>query len=64
MRWPWWRPASGQVEAQKAIKDAAESLERVKARDPEVRAVSKVLRNIRENNHFAEQLQSIISGGR
>lgn len=64
MRWPWWGPASGQPKAKKAIQDAAESLERVKAREPEVRAISQVLKNIREQNHFAEQLQSIISGGR
>lgn len=49
--------------SQQAILDAAESLRETKARDKEVHAVSKTLKEIREKNHFAEKLRIIMEGG-
>lgn len=49
--------------SQQAILDAAESLRETKARDQEVHAVSKTLKEIREKNHFAEKLRIIMEGG-
>lgn len=64
MRLPWGKPKkTGYVKSQQAVRDAARSLERVKARNPEVHEVSKTLKDIRERNHFAEQLQVIMEGG-
>jgi len=50
-------------DAEKALKDASANLRRVKARSPEVSEVAKKLREMRERNHFAEQLQVIIDYG-
>jgi hypothetical protein len=60
---PWKRKKNGSVRSQQAILDANKSLERVQARDPEVHAVSRALKTIRERNHFAEQLRTIMEGG-
>lgn len=51
------------VESQQAILDATSELRQVKARDPEVHAVSGALKHIRERNHFAEQLRIIMERG-
>jgi hypothetical protein len=45
-----------------ALAEATEQLRIVKARTPEVKAVSTALRAMRERNHFAETLQVIIEG--
>lgn len=63
MRLPWQKP-KGSAKSQQAVLDATRSLEEIRSRNPEVHAVSKALRKIREQNHFAEQLQSIMGGGR
>jgi hypothetical protein len=62
--WPFGRKRrESMTESQKAVKEATQSLKRVQERDPEVRAVSKTLKDIRERNHFAEQLKIIMEGG-
>jgi len=64
MHLPWRKPKkNGNIRSQQAVLDATQSLERVQSRESEVRAVSKALKDIRERNHFAEQLQ-ILMGGR
>lgn len=60
--WPFRRNKNIK-ESQQAILDATKSLRDVRSRDPEVHAVSRTLREIRERNHFAEQLQIIMKGG-
>lgn len=61
--WPFQRKRNKTMEdSQKAVLDSLESLKQVQAREPEVRAVSKTLKDIRERNHFAEQLQAIMGG--
>lgn len=50
-------------DSQQAILDATKSLREVRSRDDEVHQVSGALRNIRERNHFAEQLQVIMERG-
>lgn len=62
MRLPWRKRKNGTVKSQQAVLDAQQSLRQVKAREPEVRAVSRTLKDIRERNHFAEQLQAILGG--
>ena len=52
------------TESTKALAEAQESLERVRARTPEVLVVAHSLRNIRERNHFAETFKNILEGVR
>jgi len=52
----------GLVESEEALRDANINLRRVRSRDKEVREVAGALREIRERNHFAEQLQEILGG--
>jgi hypothetical protein len=47
-------------EAEDALKDAENGLREVQKRNPEVQRVSRSLRELRERNHFAENLQAII----
>lgn len=51
------------IESQQAILDATKKLREVKARDEEVHQISGALRNIRERNHFSEQLKVIMERG-
>lgn len=46
-------------EAQRAVEEATKKLHEVKKRGKEVSAVSKALREIRERNHFADQMEEI-----
>lgn len=48
------------ADADKAIQDAQTNLKRVERRGSEVSKVSDALREIRERNHFAEQMEDII----
>lgn len=50
------------LEAEIANIDADRNLKRVLDRDPEVKAVARTLRVIRERNHFAEQLDEMMRG--
>lgn len=45
--------------AQKALEDAKKNLREVQQRGTEVSAISNALREIRERNHFAEQMEEI-----
>lgn len=60
---PFRRNKKNLVESEQAMLDADSSLREVEARDPEVRRVAKTLKEIRERNHFAEQLRTIMEGG-
>ena len=59
MWFPWRSRKSGE-DSEKALKQAEENLFQVQKRGEEVRAISEALREIRERNHFAEQLEEII----
>jgi len=48
------------VEATEALEDAKKNLQEIKQRSGEVSRVSNALRDFRERNHFAEQLEAII----
>lgn len=59
--WPLPRRRSKATEeATKALKDAEKNLHEVKQRGCEVQQVANALKEIRERNHFAEQLEGII----
>lgn len=62
--WPFRRrDKKAMKESQQAILDATKTLRDVKAREKEVHEISGALRSIRERNHFAEQLRTIMQGG-
>ena len=48
-------------EAQKALRDAESNLKRVKDRGDEVTELADAFREFRQRNHFAEQIEEIIS---
>lgn len=61
--WPFRKKVAKEIkDSQQAILNATQTLRRVQEREPEVRAMSKALKDIRERNHFAEQLQVIMEG--
>lgn len=69
MRWPWQRDPETEPAALEALHEAEENLEAAKehladakAQWPEVREVSRSLRNIRERNHFGESIERIFRG--
>jgi hypothetical protein len=45
-----------------ALKEATEQLEKIKARDPEVKEIAGTSRRLRVENHFGEKLTLIIQG--
>lgn len=47
-----------------ALKDSKRGLRKTELRTAEVEKISKALRVLRERNHFAEQLESIMGGPR
>lgn len=47
-------------EATAALNDAEKNLRRIKRRSDEVTEVSESLKEIRQNNHFAEAMEEII----
>ena len=57
-----WFPWRGKAteESAEALKDAQNNLREVSQRTSEVRKVAKALKDIRERNHFAEQVEDII----
>lgn len=61
MRWPWSRikPSGGA----QARKQADANLAEAHSNWPEVKRVSRSLRELREHNHFADQLGFIMRGG-
>lgn len=63
MRWPWRRHDGIGADSADAHREAAEHLKEATARWPEVRRVSKSLRDLRERNHFAAQIEMIFREG-
>ncbi len=57
------RKNKGLAESVRALEEATESLDRVKSREDEVHDIAESLKDIRERNHFAEQLGDIFFGG-
>lgn len=59
-----WHPRRRRIkelaEADDALKEAQQNLRQVQRRSGEVTKISEALRDIRERNHFAENLESII----
>lgn len=51
-------------ESERALAEAHENLKRTQARSPDVTAVTKALQELREKNHFAEQLQIVMGGSK
>lgn len=47
-----------------AVTESVKNLRQTELRTAEVTEVSKALRTLRERNHFAEQLESIMGGPR
>jgi hypothetical protein len=47
-------------EAQKALDEAKKNLKQVQERGSEVSRISNALREMRERNHFSEQMEEII----
>lgn len=62
MKWPWSRSRE-ETGGAEARAQAEERLAEARERWPEVNRVSKSLRDLRERNHFAEQIQHIFEGG-
>lgn len=61
LMWPLRRRQSKEHdEADIALEDAKRNLRQVQRRNGEVTAISNALREIRERNHFAENLESIV----
>lgn len=48
------------VESEKALEEARENLREVQKRGGEVSKVANALKDLRERNHFAEQMEAII----
>lgn len=64
MKWPWRGEREPEGTGTEARQAAEQNLADARDRWPEVNRVSKSLRELRERNHFAEQLQHIFEGGR
>ena len=47
-------------ESEAALKEARKNLREVKKRGPEVTEISHAFKELREKNHFAEQLEELI----
>lgn len=54
------RRSKTDVESEKALEDAKKNLRKVRSRSSEVSRVANALKDIRERNHFAEQMEVII----
>lgn len=53
------RRRSGSDDAQKALEEATKNLHEVQKRGKEVSAISNALKEMRERNHFSEQMEEI-----
>ena len=57
----WFRRGNkAGVESEEALKDATKNLCEVQKRQPEVTKIANALKEFRERNHFAEQLEEIV----
>jgi len=55
-----WRSKENDGESAKALRDAERNKRKVEMRGKEVTKVVEALRELRERNHFAEQMEAII----
>jgi hypothetical protein len=55
--------AEAQAEADAALKESVDRLHSVVTRGPEVRRIADRLREIQQENHFAESIRHVYSGG-
>lgn len=61
MRWPWWkRDADG---ADEALEDTRKEREAAQARGEEIKSIASRLRQIRDENHFAENIRRALGEG-
>lgn len=60
--WPRRRPK--EKDSKIALETAIKNLEETRARASDVTETAKALRKLRERNHFAEQLASIMGGSK
>ena len=58
--WFPWRSKGKDGESEKALREAQKNLRQVQRRGKEVTRVADALRELRERNHFAEQMEEII----
>jgi hypothetical protein len=58
----WRRKKQLEVESQVALQESLQHLKLTEQRLAPAQEVSNALRTLRERNHFAEQLQSIMGG--
>lgn len=55
------RQSRSSVESEEALEDAKKNLCEVQKRGTEVSNVANALKDIRERNHFAEQMEALIT---
>lgn len=60
----WIRKVKTQDQSRTALCESFKKLRETEKRDPEVAKAAEALRVLRERNHFAEQLESIMGGPR
>jgi hypothetical protein len=60
----WFPKKAKEDKSLDALNESIEKLQKTELRTAEVTEISTALRDLRERNHFAEQLQSIMGGPR
>lgn len=60
----WLRKRKMEDKSKEALKESKEALKKTELRTAAVAEVTTALRRLREVNHFAEQLESIMGGPR
>lgn len=60
----WRRDPERDIESKKAVKESLENLKVTVERTAAVEEITEALRSLRERNHFAEKLESIMGGPR
>lgn len=60
----WRRKPNRVLESKKAVEESTNQLQKTEQRTAKVLEVSEALRTLRERNHFAEKLESIMGGPR
>ena len=58
----WFLKREKDEKSVQALKESVQGLQKVEQRTAAVAEVSLALRTLRERNHFAEQLESIMGG--
>lgn len=60
----WFRRHQEEQDSKLALQESIQKLKQTEQRTAAVAEVSEALRTLRERNHFAEQLESIMGGPR